>query len=80
MINLFDPVVQFCISFVTINVAEIGLKRLAASWNSHPIEGEKRNTKKAIKIIVIIIIDNNKSVLPLVLRGVAKFKSSRLFT
>ena len=56
MINLFDPVVQFCISFVTMNVAEIGLKRLVASWNSHPSEGQRRSAKKAIKIIVIIII------------------------
>ena len=56
MKNLLDPVVQFCISFVNMNVAEIGLKRLVASWNSHPIEGEKRNVKKAIKIIEIIII------------------------
>lgn len=31
MINLFDPVVQFCVSFVTMNVAEIGLKRVVAS-------------------------------------------------
>lgn len=63
MINLFDSVVQFCISFVTMNVAEIGLnKRLLASWNSHPIEGEKRNAKKAKKIVIIIIImrKNNK--------------------
>lgn len=43
MINLFDPVVQFCVSFVTMNVAEIGLKRVVASWNSHSIEGEKRS-------------------------------------
>ena len=58
MINLFDPVVQFCISFITMNVAEIGLKRLVASWNSHPIEGERHNAKKAIIIIIIIIIIN----------------------
>lgn len=56
MINLLDPVVQFFISFVTMNVAKIGLKRLVASWNSHPIEGENRNVQKAIKIIEIIII------------------------
>ena len=60
MINLFDPVVQFCISFVTMNVAEIGLKRLVASWNSHPIEGEKRNAKKAKKKKKIIIIIINR--------------------
>jgi len=54
MINLLDPVVQVCISFITMNVAEIRLKRLVASWNSHPIEAEKRNVKKAIIIITII--------------------------
>ena len=41
MINLFDTLVQFCVSFVTMNVAEIRLKRVEAFWNSHPIEGEK---------------------------------------
>ena len=39
MINLSDPGVQLCLSFITMNVAEIGLKRVQESWNSHPIEG-----------------------------------------
>ena len=43
MIILFDPDVQFCVSFVIMNVAEIGLKRVVASWNSHSIEGKKRS-------------------------------------
>lgn len=39
LINLYDPVVQFCVSFITMNVAEVGLQRVVASWNSHSIEG-----------------------------------------
>ena len=41
MINLSDPAVQFCLSFITMNVAEIGLRRVQESWNWHPIEGEE---------------------------------------
>ncbi|KAJ7391513.1 hypothetical protein OS493_018564 [Desmophyllum pertusum] len=40
LINLYDPVVQFCVSFITMNVAEVGLQRVVASWNSHSIEGK----------------------------------------
>ena len=43
MINFFDTLVQFCVSFVTMNLAEIGLKRVEAFSNSNPIEGEKRS-------------------------------------
>lgn len=39
MINLNDTAVKLCLSFITMNVAEIGLKRLQESWNSHPIKG-----------------------------------------
>ena len=39
MINLNDPAVQLCLSFITMNVAGIGLKRVQESWNSHPTEG-----------------------------------------
>lgn len=39
LINMYDPVVQFCVSFITKNVAEVGLKRVIGSWNSHSING-----------------------------------------
>ena len=39
LINMYDPVVQFCVSFITLNVAEVGLKRVIGSWNSHSING-----------------------------------------
>ena len=28
-----------CVSFITMNVSEVGIKRVMASWNSHSIEG-----------------------------------------
>ena len=34
-----DPAVQFCLSFITMNVAEIRLRRVQESWNLHLIEG-----------------------------------------
>ena len=42
LINMYDPVVQFCVSFITLNVAEVGLKRVIGSWNSHSINGVYR--------------------------------------
>ena len=39
LIDLHDPAVQFCVSFITMNVAEVGIKRVMSSWNSHSIEG-----------------------------------------
>ena len=39
MINLSDPAVRFYLSFITMNVAEIGLRRVQESWNLHLIEG-----------------------------------------
>ena len=39
MINLSDPAVQFYLSFITMNVAGIGLRRVQESWNLHLIEG-----------------------------------------
>lgn len=39
MIAMHDPVVKFCVSFITLNVVEVGLQRFMASWNSHPLEG-----------------------------------------
>ncbi|XP_032228384.2 uncharacterized protein LOC116611877 [Nematostella vectensis] len=43
LIHMHDPVVQFCVSYITINVAEVGLQQVVSSWNQHPIE--ERNSK-----------------------------------
>ncbi|XP_067030871.1 uncharacterized protein [Acropora muricata] len=40
LINMYDPVVQFCVYFITLNVADVGLKRVIGSWNSHSINGK----------------------------------------
>ena len=34
-----DPAVQFCLSFITVDVAENRLRRVQESWNLHLIEG-----------------------------------------
>jgi len=39
LIDIHDPVVQFCVSFITMNVAEVGLERVLGSWYSHSIDG-----------------------------------------
>ena len=39
LIDMHDPVVQFCVSFITMNVAEVRLERVIGSWNSHSIDG-----------------------------------------
>lgn len=39
MINRYDPVMQFCVSFVTINIVEVGIERVVVAWNAHPIGG-----------------------------------------
>ena len=38
LIKVHDPVVQFCVSFITMNAAEVELKRVIGSWNSHSID------------------------------------------
>jgi hypothetical protein len=38
-INRYDPISQFCVSFITLNVVNVGIGRVVAAWNSHPIEG-----------------------------------------
>lgn len=37
---MYDPVTQFCVSFVAMNVVEIGIQRVVGAWNSHPINGK----------------------------------------
>lgn len=39
LINMDDPMVQFSVSYITINVAKTGARRVVGAWNEHPIEG-----------------------------------------
>lgn len=39
LINMYDPVVQFSVSSVTMQVADVGAQRVVDAWNAHPIEG-----------------------------------------
>ena len=36
-INMTDSVSKFCVSFVTISVANKGMEAFIHSWNNHPI-------------------------------------------
>jgi len=51
LINRLDPVEQFCISFITMNVVDVGLQRVLASWNSHSIEGLFLLSQQSLKIM-----------------------------
>ena len=39
VINMEDEVEKFCVSFVSIMLANFGLNKVVASWNSHRIPG-----------------------------------------
>ncbi len=39
LINQHDPVSQFCVSFLTMNVVNVGIGRVIEAWNAHPIQG-----------------------------------------
>ena len=39
VINMADPLVKYCVSFVSICVSEVGVARAVTSWNAHPIQG-----------------------------------------
>ncbi|KXJ07190.1 hypothetical protein AC249_AIPGENE13490 [Exaiptasia diaphana] len=38
VINMADPIEKFCVSFVSIIVAEVGVAKAVDAWNEHPIE------------------------------------------
>ena len=37
--NDINMLVRFCVSFVTVNVAAVGMERFSQSWNCHSISG-----------------------------------------
>jgi len=39
VINMADPLVKYGVSFISICVSEVGVAKVVASWNEHPIEG-----------------------------------------
>lgn len=44
-INIDDPLHLFCVSWVTIKVAFVGVTLFVKSWNNHPIPGNYRREK-----------------------------------
>ena len=39
IINMEDEVEKFCVSFITCEVAKIGIERVIQAWNNHRIPG-----------------------------------------
>lgn len=39
-INMDDPLHQFCSSWLTLQVSNVGARYFVASWNAHPIPGK----------------------------------------
>lgn len=56
LIQMHDPVVKFCVSFITLNVAEVGLQRFIASWNSHPLEGNLTAVDICYKLFSLLVV------------------------
>ena len=48
VIDMTCPVTQFCVSFVAVCVAAIGMERFVSAWNMHYISG-------TLNIIIIIM-------------------------
>ncbi|KAK3748871.1 hypothetical protein QZH41_016271, partial [Actinostola sp. cb2023] len=42
VINMADPLVKYGVSFISICVSEVGVAKVVASWNEHPIEDDTR--------------------------------------
>ncbi|KAK3744786.1 hypothetical protein QZH41_014781 [Actinostola sp. cb2023] len=40
VINMADPLVKYGVSFISICVSEVGVAKVVASWNEHPIEDD----------------------------------------
>ncbi|XP_078366983.1 uncharacterized protein LOC144660070 [Oculina patagonica] len=77
MIAMHDPVVKFCVSFITLNVAEVGLRRFTESWNLHPLEGRNgrmpnlvaANTNRVRRI-------NNPTIIPSVDQAICMYENA----
>ena len=39
ILDMDDDVVKYCVSWVTRQVVEVGLRTTVGSWNAHPIPG-----------------------------------------
>ena len=39
LVNMMDDTHKFCVSFISCAVADVGMKRMVAAWNHHPLEG-----------------------------------------
>lgn len=51
IIDMEDEVTKYCVSWVTRQVAEVGLQYAVSSWNSHPIPG----SVKKINYIILYV-------------------------
>lgn len=39
IIDMSSPTTKFCVSFICVNVATVGVKLFVQAWNCHPIAG-----------------------------------------
>ena len=39
IIDMNSPTTRFCVSFICVNVATVGVKAFVRAWNCHPIAG-----------------------------------------
>ena len=39
VLNMEDPLVQFCVSYYSIHLCSVGLQKFVRAWNEHPLPG-----------------------------------------
>ena len=46
IIDMDVPTTKFCVSFIRINVATVGIQAFVQAWNCHPIVGNYSTVDK----------------------------------